>query len=119
MDDLKMILALFISMVLAALIFRSNYSTNIKVSRARYTDKGAFQYFLFWTDLITAIVYALIGCYLAWDSISTIPDLLKYQSYISPISILTGVIFQQLLPIAIEIVMNKVNGFRSVTHSNK
>lgn len=112
MDD-KMILALFISMILAALIFRTNYVSNIKVSRARYTDKGVYQYALFWADLATAIVFALIGCYLAWDSITTIPDLQKYLSYISPMAILNGVIFQQLLPIAIEIIMNKVNAFRT------
>ena len=119
MDDFKMIIALTISMILAALIFRSNYSVNIKASRARYTDKGVFQYSLFWGDLITAIVYALIGCYLSWDSISTIPDLLKYQPYIFPISILTGVIFQQLLPIAIEMVMNKLNALKSSISTSK
>ena len=113
MAELKMIEALIISMILAALIFRTNYVTNIKLSRAKYTENKKFQYALFWTDIITAVVYALIGCYLAWDSISTIPELQKYATWIFPLSILNGVLFQQLLPITIEFAMNKINVFRA------
>lgn len=113
MADIKMIEALIISMILAALIFRTNYVTNIKVSRARYTEKTIFNYVMFWADLTTAVVFALIGCYLAWDSITTIPNFVEYIPYKFPTSILTGVVFQQLLPILIELVMNKVNAFKA------
>ena len=112
MTDLKMYEALVISMVLAILIFRINYTSNIKNSRARYTEKGIYNYLILSADIGTAIIFAFIGCYLAWDGISTIPTLEEYKPYIFPASILNGVIFQQVLPILIELVMNKINSFR-------
>ena len=112
MTDIKMYEALVISMVLAVLIFRINYTSNIKNSRARYTEKGSYNYSMLWADLVTAIIFSFIGCYLAWDAISTIPAVVEYQPYIFPFSILNGVIFQQALPIIIELVMNKINSFR-------
>lgn len=112
MTDIKMYEALVISMVLAALVFRINYTSNIKNSRARYTEKGIYNYMMLSADLATAIIFSFIGCYLAWDAISTIPNLVEYQPFIFPASILNGVIFQQALPILIELVMNKINSFR-------
>ena len=112
MTDIKMYEALVISMVLAALVFRINYTSNVKNSRARYTEKGIYNYMMLSADLITAIIFSFIGCYLAWDAISTIPNLVEYQPFIFPASILNGVIFQQALPILIELVMNKINSFR-------
>lgn len=112
MADIKMYEALVISMVLAALIFRINYTSNIKNSRSRYTEKGIYNYLMLFADLGTAIVFAFIGCYLAWDGITNIPNLNEYQPYIFPYSIFNGVIFQQVLPILIELAMNKINSFR-------
>lgn len=118
MTDIKMYEALVISMVLAVLIFRINYTSNVKNSRARYTEKGIYNYMMLSADLITAIIFSFIGCYLAWDAISTIPNLVEYQPFIFPASILNGVIFQQALPILIELVMNKINSFRPSNYSD-
>lgn len=115
MAEIKLIEALIISMLLAGLIFRTNYTSNIKISRARYQEKNnSFNYLFFWVDVGTAILFALIGCYLSWDMITTIPDLYEYLSYRTPISIGVGVMFQQALPILIEYSMNKLNAFKSV-----
>lgn len=120
--EIKLIEALVISGLLSLLMFRINYDSNLKISRAKYTnkteDKTKYNYLLLVTDLVTAMLFALIGCYLAWNTISTIPDLKVYLDWIFPASILTGIMFQQLLPIAIELAMNKVNSFRP-TNSNK
>lgn len=112
MADLKMIEAIVISIVLSALVFRTNYFSNVKVSRTRYTEKGVYNYGMLILDIITALAYSLIGCYLAWDSIVHIPIFAEYRTYITPASILSGLIFQQALPIAIELAMNKLNTFK-------
>lgn len=113
--DIKLIEALIISSILSVLIFRINYNSNLKISRAKYTktkDRTKYNYILLFTDLTVAILFALIGCYLSWNAISTIPDFKNYLTYIFPISILMGITFQQGLPVLIELVMDKINSFR-------
>ena len=113
--EIKLIEAMVISGILAILIFRINYASNPKISRAKYAstdDKTKYNYLLLLTDLAVALLFALIGCYLAWNSISTIPKLYDYLDYIFPASIMTGITFQQGLPILIELVMNKLNTIR-------
>lgn len=120
--EIKLIEALIISGLLSLLMFRINYDSNPKISKAKYTnkieDKIVYNYSLLIIDLITAMLFALIGCYLSWNIISTIPDLKVYLDWIFPASILTGIMFQQILPIIIELAMNKINSFKP-TNSNK
>lgn len=113
--EIKLIEAIIISGILSILIFRINYTSNLKVSRAKYArtdDKTKYDYLLLLTDLIVAVLFALIGCYLSWNAISTIPDLHEYLPYIFFASIMTGVTFQQGLPILIELMMDKMNTLR-------
>ena len=117
--EIKLIEAMVISGILAILIFRINYASNPKISRAKYTrtnDKTKYNYLLLLIDLAVAILFALIGCYLAWNSISTIPKLYDYLDYIFPASIMTGITFQQGLPILIELVMDKLNTIRPINN---
>ena len=110
----KMYIAFIISSVLAVLIFRTNYTKDIKESRQKYTSGPGkkFNYAYLITDVASAIIFALIGCYLSWDSITTIASLRQYGSTKFINSIIFGVIFQQALPIIIEIAMDKINKFR-------
>lgn len=112
MADLKMIEALVICTILSALVFRTNYFANVKVSRAKYTEKGEYNYSMLYLDIATIMTYSLIGCYLSWDSISTNPIFENIRAYQTPASILMGLIFQQALPIAIELAMNKLNSYK-------
>lgn len=116
----KMYIAFIISSVLAVLIFRTNYTKDIKESRSKYsTGSGKkFNYVYLITDVASAIIFALIGCYLSWDSITTIASLRQYESTKFIYSIVFGVIFQQALPIIIEIAMDKINKFRPNSGNN-
>jgi len=114
MPDLKLLMALLITIVLALLIFRTNYAAApTKVTKAKYWDKDKYNYMYLILDLASAITYAVIGCYLSWDSITTIESLKKFAEYRFLISILTGALFQQALPIILEIAMNKLNAFKA------
>lgn len=112
MLDERMIAALLISSVLAILIFRTNYNATLAIQRQKYINQNSYNYGLLILDIVTTVIFALIGCYLAWDSITGITGLQEYSEYKFLISILTGVLFQQILPIIIEIIMNKINQFR-------
>lgn len=112
MLDERMLIALIISTILAILLFRINYTKNVKIARANYTDKGNYNYLYLCIDIVVAISFAVIGCYLAWDSITTIP-LPDYENYKLLLSILNGILFQQILPIIIEISMNKINAYKN------
>lgn len=112
MPDEKMLIAFVISTILAILLFRTNYTKDIKIARAKYTKKDGYNYILLYSDLLSTISFAIIGCYLAWDSITNIP-LPDYENYKLLLSILNGILFQQLLPIIIEIAMNKINAFKN------
>lgn len=112
MADIKMIEAIVICTILSALVFRTHYFANVKVSRARYTEKGKFDYGMLWLDILTVMSYSIIGCYLAWDSIGTNPAFDSFKIHQTPASILIGLVFQQALPIAIELVMNKINSYK-------
>lgn len=114
MIDLKLVEALIISAILSLLIFRTNYVSNLKISRQKYFRSGGkeYDYLLLITDLVTALLFSLIGCYLSWSMITTIPDFVDYLTWKFPISVLMGITFQQVLPIIIELVMNKINSFR-------
>ena len=114
MPDLKLLMALLITIVLALLIFRTNYSAApSKVTKAKYWIKDKYNYMFLLLDLASAITYAIIGCYLSWDSITTIEALKQFAEYRFLISILTGAVFQQALPIILEIAMNKLNSFKA------
>lgn len=108
----KMYLALVLSAVLAVLIFRQTYTQNLKVHREKYTEGGKFNYQFLYLDVLTTITFAAIGCYLAWDTVTNINSLSQYEEYKFLISIITGVIFQQILPIIIEYILTKINVFR-------
>ena len=109
----KMLIAFLISIILAVLIFRQNYTKDIKVARAKYIRKGGdYNYPYLITDILASVTFAIIGCYLAWDSITTIQALMIYEDKKFLISIMNGILFQQILPIIIEIAMNKVNAFK-------
>lgn len=112
MIDEKMLIAFVVSTILAILLFRTNYTKDIKLSRMKYTEKGQFNYGYLFMDVLSTIAFTIIGCYLAWDSISNIP-LPDYENYKLLLSILNGVLFQQILPIIIEIAMNKINAFKN------
>lgn len=109
----KLLLAMLFSTVLAILIFKTNYNADIKNSRIKYSGKDGYHYGILLSDLTSAIAFALIGCYLCWDSITTIDNFKEYENYKFLLSILIGVMFQQILPILIEIAMNKLNDIRS------
>lgn len=109
----KLLLAMLFSTVLAILIFKTNYGADIKNSRNKYIGKNGYHYGLIISDITSAIAFALIGCYLCWDSITTIETLKQYESYKFLVSILIGVMFQQILPILLEVAMNKLNDIRS------
>lgn len=114
MPDVKLLLALSITIVLALLIFRTNYTAApVKVTKAKYWDKDKYNYMYLFLDLASAITYAVIGCYLSWDSVTTIGALQKFAEYKFLISILSGALFQQALPIILEIAMNKLNNFKA------
>ncbi len=114
MPDLKLLMALLITIVLALLIFRTNYAAApSKVTKAKYWNKDKYNYMFLFLDLASAITYAIIGCYLSWDSISNIEALKKFIEYRFLISIIAGAIFQQALPIILEIAMNKLNTFKA------
>lgn len=113
MFENKLFVAICISTVLAILIFRTNYVAAIAVQRQKYAaPKGKYRYDLLLLDIFVTIIFALIGCYIAWDSITVISSLQKYEEYKFLISILNGLLFQQVLPIIIEILMNKINQFK-------
>lgn len=113
MFENKLFVAICISTILAILIFRTNYVAAIAVQRQKYaTPKGKYRYDLLLLDIFVTIIFALIGCYIAWDSITVISALQQYEEYKFLISILNGLLFQQILPIIIEILMNKLNQFR-------
>lgn len=109
----KLLLAMLFSTILAILIFKTNYNADIKNSRIKYSGKDGYHYGILLSDLTSAIAFALIGCYLCWDSITTIDNFKEYGNYKFLASILIGVMFQQILPILIEIAMNKLNDIRS------
>ena len=108
----KMYLALIISAILALLIFRQSYTSNLKVYREKYTEDQKFNYSFLILDILTAISFAVIGCYLAWDALTTIQALNVYEEYKFLGSICNGVVFQQVLPIVVEYVLNKINLFK-------
>ena len=113
MFENKLFVAICISTVLAILIFRTNYVAALAVQRQKYsTPEGNYRYDLLLLDIFVTITFALIGCYIAWDSITVISGLHKYEEYKFLISILNGLLFQQVLPIIIEILMNKINQFK-------
>ena len=113
MFENKLFVAICISTILAILIFRTNYVAAIAVQRQKYTTpKGKYRYDLLLLDIFVTIIFALIGCYIAWDSITVISALQQYEEYKFLISILNGLLFQQVLPIIIEILMNKINQFK-------
>lgn len=112
MIDLKMVEAIVICIALSILVFRTNYFSNVKASRIRYTEKGVYNHSMLILDILTAVSFSLIGCYLTWDAIKHMPIFLAYKTYITPISILSGLTFQQALPIIIELAMNKLNSFK-------
>lgn len=109
----KLLLAMLFSTILAILIFKTNYNADIKNSRIKYSGKDGYHYGILVSDLASAIAFALIGCYLCWDSITTINNLKEWENYKFIASILFGIMFQQILPILIEIAMNKLNDIRS------
>ena len=113
MFENKLFVAICISTVLAILIFRTNYVAALAVQRQKYsTPEGNYRYDLLLLDIFVTIIFALIGCYIAWASITVISGLHKYEEYKFLISILNGLLFQQILPILIEIVMNKIHQFK-------
>jgi hypothetical protein len=109
----KMLVAFLISIILSVLLFRTNYTKDIKVSRAKYTEKGKYNYSYMLTDVLSSVSFSIVGCYLAWDSIATIEALKEYENYKFIYSILNGILFQQILPIIIEVAMNKINAVRN------
>ena len=113
MFENKLFVAICISTILAILIFRTNYVAAIDVQRQKYAaPKDKYRYDLLLLDIFVTIIFALIGCYIAWDSITVISALQQYEEYKFLISILNGLLFQQVLPIIIEILMNKINQFK-------
>ena len=113
MFENKLFVAICISTILAILIFRTNYVAAIAVQRQKYAaPKDKYRYDLLLLDIFVTIIFALIGCYIAWDSITVISALQQYEEYKFLISILNGLLFQQVLPIIIEILMNKINQFK-------
>ena len=76
MFENKLFVAICISTVLAILIFRTNYVAAIAVQRQKYAaPKGKYRYDLLLLDIFVTIIFALIGCYIAWDSITVISGL--------------------------------------------
>lgn len=116
MPEVKLVIALIITILLALLIFRTNYTADRKHSKLKYWDKelNSYNYNYLFLDLTCAVTYAIIGCYLAWDSISNIQNLkTDFEEYKFLLSIASGAIFQQTLPILLEISMNKLNGIKN------